>query len=315
MFERSDGLLLNITKDPDTNATRITSFSTADGVLGEAALLAPDLEQLFCHDVELMNPNNTTRRHAYLAERVHADGGNITINKSPSIALVPAEHHPDFHLPMGKMSQSERERLHRGVISTETRRNEKIAAIERNRMERFQKRLLGLREKHRIEKDNARKLLQLEMDRMIADKQQKEFQEKNEQAKRIELDKLRCSRLHEKKFEIRVRDESAIKKIMDEKAASISSREVLLEQWKAKKAETVLRTKAEQAEFYSAMTKLDEKRQEEHDRKQLRWWHKETERLKERAAWISAKERKNIVNIERRKARAHELFSSKPIPV
>ena len=314
MLERTDGLLINFRDDLSKGVTEIQTYTPKLGISVKKVFNASDLELVFARSPELLNPNKTWQRHAFLGERLKCTELAITLSEESVNPLVLIERDSTFKVPMGNMSASERERVHREAVGVDCRRTEMIDALEKKRVEQTQAHLRTSREFHASRKTETALLLEEAVRRTQGEAELRHAKTNEEELKRTQLNVLRKSRQEEKAFERSIRDEEFTKHVFDTKRALEGQRAENVRSWKEKREETIRKSKEEQAAFYESMKQLEEKRKFEYNQKQLRWRTKESERLTERSTKIAAIARNKIVISEKRKARAFDLFSSQPIP-
>jgi len=315
MLERRDGLLLRLREDAKLAIIQIDTFASESGNYRSLQFTLDKLDAIFSQNPVLMNPNKSTERHAYIAERIIMDGQDIKVGPHIVSKLVETQLDMSFKLPMGNMSQSEREKLHNEVVSVDDRRQKNIAEVERNRSFAFMQRLTRSREVLSAKVEGDIRVLKEAIDSVELANAERTLREELERERRQRLDELRKSKQDERAFLRISRQESDTRKFIALKESNGTSREQNLKLWKDSRSETIRRTNEEEALFFSTMKKLEQMRNEEHDRKQSRWIAKNVELVNKRNASIVNAERNKIIIDEKRKARAHELFSPKPIPV
>lgn len=315
MLERSDGLIFNFRENSKTGDVEIHVLSTRTGAKAKHCLVFHELERMFSHNFDLMNPNKTAERYAWMAERIQFDGvaagSGLKFVGDPVCSLVDVMNVTKFKLPLVNMSASERSEL----VNVDRRRADKIAALEKLRSERFMADLKRASEELSHKQQEAAALVDESIAQCHREKQLHAEMQQQQNARRTALDARRGSKLKEKAFLRSVQDERYAEKLAKEKDEQRHEREIKINACKSQREEMLKKTKEEQVQFYQDMKRLESARQREHEMKEKRWYARENERLKEIANKEIAAERTEIIIQEKRKARAFELFASQQINV
>jgi hypothetical protein len=315
MFERSDDMLLDMREDPDSGSCYISAFDLNTKEIKLLVLKREEVERLLKDNAELLNPHRSQERCAWLVERITfaVDGGHDT--SATSVPLVVTEHDDTFKLPMGTLSASERDKMRDEVISTDGKRERSVREIEARRAERFKAYVESLRRK---QTDQHR----ADVARINAAEESLALDAQNEEAKKNKLLEERVKLAHKRELAIQERlstqqsyQDKHVDRILTEAATKKVTHEANLTTWKQKRQDYLKKTREEERKFFEEAQKVERKRDQAYQEREMRWHAKSLAYLQERKEKLNAIERNKIVLKEKRQAQAYELFSSQSIPV
>lgn len=319
MFERSDGTLVDILEDTESQGIRVRILDLVMKTV-TAVTVSPEAVRSYLGDnVELLNPHRLQERHSWLAEHINIQrdkcerGGNHLTRVRTELVLT--EQDKSFKLPMGTMSSSERERMRNEITSVDAKRELQVTEIETRRHSRFQEYLRCLREKQaaRIEEE-GRRLSEAQTAQIRENKEREEMENKAAEAKLL-IEQRREGNVAERHCRQITYQDNQIDRILRDANAKKSERLLNVLSWKEKRRADIAKSRQEEKAFFEEMAKIEAKRDQAFNERELRWQAKSQAYLQERRDKLNSIQRKKIVLKEKRQAQAHELFSSQPIPV
>lgn len=319
MFERSDGTLVEILEDNESKGIRVSILDLVTKTVTTVIVSPDDVRTSLGENVDLLNPHRLQERHSWLAEHMNIRrdtcemrGSHLT---SVRTELVATEQDKSFKLPMGTMSSSERERMRNEITSVDAKRELQVAEIENTRHSRFQEYLRCLREKQaaRIEEE-GRRLNEAQTAQIRENKEREEMETKAAEA-RLLIEQRRGGNVAERHCRQITYQDNQIDRILRDANAKKSERSLNVISWKEKRKADIAKSRQEEKAFFEEMAKMEAKRDQAFNERELRWQAKSQAYLQERRDKLNLIQRKKIVLKEKRQAQAHELFSSQPIPV
>jgi hypothetical protein len=312
MFEREDGLVIHVSEDLSSTIVVVDAFEVHSNEKAALQISFVEYNNLFRYNSDLMNPNKKHERYAWIAERIYLDkfenGTSACLQDACVSKLCSSVSANDFKLPVGRLGFTERQRLRDAVTGKEMTRAKNLLLRENSRHAGSLAHISGLKqEKAKLEVDRRQHIVDEEAER---EKNRNEEILRNQAivTLREQLDKLRETRISERKLHQSERMNYRILKILVEAKKRYHDREMKSIERRAEREASILRLNSEKEQVTSSSRRLEEKREKAFREREERWAAKAENYLLAREEQLRKKERAKTNLSEKKKAQLHSLF-------
>jgi len=275
-----ESFLVNVVDNSTKQVLTFEAFSTETTEIFPCEWEYGEFDKVFRFNAELMNPNKREGRYHWIIERLafcsDGKGGRKLIQQPGATDAIPQKPIREFaaKIPTGRLNYAERAKLREDMDRLERTRTENIKRKREATRERFLQWVDAVRQDVARKKAERAATVKAEQEQRLADQVEQRRVEEQERLRMQQLEEERESRIEAREQDRRKRWDAGIRNLIEEGRLQAEQRQAAIDFAVEKKhaADDYAREEARQEK--ARLEALEQKRDNEFDKRQHRQWKK-----------------------------------------